>query len=675
MPELTPAIPRVADRIELLERPEGLEAVVAGQRRLRLSAEAAWLIGQLDGRLTVDGIAERLEARLGHPVSPAQARELLERTLITHGIATFEPVRRGRPVRRHRVRVLHPAAQVGPVARSIAVLAHPVTMLVLSGGALFVLARAFATATLADWRAPLGWILALPLAAFSLWAHEWLHAAAFVRGGGVPGPITFTQTAAFRFTTELPDVRRLPRAARLIVDIAGVYAQWVIAGSVAALAMANGTPLPMPALSAVLVLIAINLLPQVGSDGTWFVQDLFEQTAGDQIVRWPRARRALELLRLRLTIEGAARTGRDPASMISRVLPTMLAMSFPDAKPAWLRRVARDNATSRLWFVRDGKAIADGERPEQIHRISVIRRLRQEGRGALVCSMHLGPFPYVPIALAELGCPVMAYAAEGVRSGVESSWLSAAAHQGAQFEALTATSSRDALRAVRGMRDGKFLVLYMDGQFSASRDQHRADFRFLGQELYMRTGPALLAASAGVPIVLAACYWDGLGRRIVTFSDPLPPPESRQESAIIATTESMYRWFEPIVAARPGQWPGWAWPIQHWRRTGNSPTTTREAFEQAIRVAADALRGEQGNARLVAETTRSQWIEMQGEHLLIDGPGRRVLAASKRTCDVLDGAHRRMRLRELPRHTGQSVDALAVEVARLTLSNVARIEP
>ena len=65
---------------------------------------------------------------------------------------------------------------------------------------------------------------------------------------------------------------------------------------------------------------------------------------------------------------------------------------------------------------------------------------------------------------------------------------------------------------------------------------------------------------------------------------------------------------------------------------------------------------------------------MNGERLLIDGPGRRVLAASALSCSVLDAAQRGTRLRDLPRRLAQPADVLAVEVARLTLSGMARIE-
>lgn len=666
-------IPRLADRTELLARPEGLEAVVAGQRRLRLSPEVAWLVSQLDGRQTVKAIAEHLGARLGRAVTPAQAHDLLERTLVTHGIATFDAAT-GRPMARpHRVRTLHSGAQVAATARRLTLLAHPAVMLVLATAAAIALGQAGARAEAADWRAPLGWALALPLAALSLWAHEWMHAIAFARAGGVPGAITLATGRGPRLSTELPGVRTFPRGARLAVDVAGVHMQWVMAGALAALALGGDGPMPLPALAAIGLLAIFNSVPHSGSDGAWFMRDL-DDAASDRITRLPALGRLMHLQRERLKIEMAARLGGDASPMISRVLPTMLAMSFPKATPSWRRAVAKESAVTRLWFVRDTNAIAAGERPEQIRHASVIRTLRAQGSGALVCSMHLGPFPYVPVALAELGCSVMAYAAEDVRAGVEGSWLEAARHQGASFEALTASSSRDALRAVRGLREGKFLALYMDGQFAASRDQHRSDFRFLGQDLYMRTGPALLAASAKVPIVLAACYWDALGRRIVSFSNPIPPPASRDDAAIIARTAELYRWFEPIVAARPAQWPGWAWPIQHWRQTGGSPTATREQFDQAITEAGAALRGESANARLRSDDTHAQWLELNGERLLLDGPGRRVLAASALSCAVLDTAHRQTRLRDLPRRLGQPSETLAVEVARLTLSGLARIE-
>ncbi len=290
-------VPRLADRAELQERPEGLEAVVAGQRRVRLSPEAAWLVAQLDGRLTVEGIAARLEQRLGQAVTPLQAHDLLDRTLVTHGIATFAASKGRTTAARLRVLTMHPAREVASVAARLRFLAHPLLMLTAAISSAVALGAAAASAQASDWRTPLGWALALPLAALSLWAHEWMHGIAFARGGGIPGAITFTRGWGFRMSTELPYAQTLSRPARILVDIAGVYAQWVVAGIVAAIALTLGAGVPMPALAITVVLALLNLTPRSGSDGAWLVQDLFGRDLGDRIVRVPQWGRLLGLVK------------------------------------------------------------------------------------------------------------------------------------------------------------------------------------------------------------------------------------------------------------------------------------------------------------------------------------------------------------------------------------------
>lgn len=217
------------------------------------------------------------------------------------------------------------------------------------------------------------------------------------------------------------------------------------------------------------------------------------------------------------------------------------------------------------------------------------------------------------------------------------------------------------------------VVLYMDGQHGAGerRDQHRADFRFCGSELFMRTGPAFLARRAGVPILPAIAFRQGLARRVVEFGAPLPPPDGDDEASLVARTAELYRWFEPHVHEHPEQWPGWLYPIMHWRATGSTPTATRAEYDAAVARAASGLAG--GRATLQCDPTRTGWIEVSREILLVHGPSRRVLQGDPTTRALLSAAERRVRLRDLPRRLGESPEALAPQVARLTLAGLAEL--
>jgi lauroyl/myristoyl acyltransferase len=444
----------------------------------------------------------------------------------------------------------------------------------------------------------------------------------------------------------------------------------VFAGSLATIALARPYPCA-PALLLLVLLVIADLLPLPGTDGRWLLDDLRRHDPGDTLRRWVSPARWLACVFERLRARVLVAAGRDDHHELARLLPVFVSASFPEWSARRLRRHASANLEMVAVVQRDQRALLAGATTDDIRHVRPVRKLLGEGRGAVVCGMHVGPFMYVSDALMRLGARVLVYAAANQQRNWGATWTESARRRGASLELLSPASTRDAMRAVRAVREGAFLHLLMDGQNSLKRDQHRADFRFLGNDLYLRTGPALLARHAGAPIVLAASWYQGVARRVVEFSDPLPPLEDGSDAALVARTAEMYAWFEQRVARVPEQWDGWVWPLMHWRATGSAPTATAAEIERETRRALEALAG---GARLHAEPTRVNMIELRGEHLIVHGPERRVLLGDAVASRVLHEAFRHTRVRELPARTGVSPAALATVIARLTLSGLATLE-
>jgi lauroyl/myristoyl acyltransferase len=655
----------------------GAEIVVARTRTLRLTADALWLLERIDGHRSVEDLARELAGRFSRAVSPADAGELIRGSLVAQGLVEFpgpeRPPGASPPLlRAHRV-VLLRASTVRAWCGALAWLAAPPVAAGLLAAALLAIglagARIAATGA-AAWTDPRAWALAAGSALASLLAHEMGHAFALFRAGGTPGEVAVVIARGRpRMGTDLAGLETLSPLARAGVDLAGVAAQVVFAGSLAGIALARPYPCA-PALSLLLLLVLGDLLPLPGTDGRWLLDDLARHDPADALRRRVTPWRWLVCVFERLRARALLASGRGAHQELARLFPVFVSASFPEWSARRLRRHAARHLEMLAVVNHDQHALLSGSTCDDIRHVRPVRALMREGRGAVVCGMHVGPYMYVSDALMRLGCRVLTYAAPNQQRNWGTTWIESARRRGAAFELLTPRSTRDAVRAVRAVRDGGFLHLLMDGQNAMTRDQHRADFRFLGTELYMRTGPALLALHARSPILLAASWYEGAARRVVEFSDPLPPPEDGSAEALVARTGEMYAWFEQRVARVPHQWDGWVWPLMHWRATGGPPTATATEIGQATQRAREALTGP---LRLRAEPTRVNTIELNGEHLIVHGPEHRVLLGDALTVRVLHAAFRHTRVRDLPARAGATPEALAAVIARLTLAGLATL--
>jgi len=659
----------------------GAEVVVARTRRLRLGPDALWLLERVDGRRDAAALASEMGIRFGRPLAPGDALDLLRGTLVAQGLVRLLPAGApgapSPPVARTRRTELIAAGTVRGLASALAPLAAPLVVLPLLAAALATTAVALARLARAGagpWRDSGAWAIGLGALGASLLAHELGHAIALRRAGGTPGAVALLATPPrARLATELAGLEAIAPLARAAVDVAGAAAQVMFAGVLAALALA-GAAACAPGAALVLVTGLAELVPLPGTDGRWLLDDLARHDPADALRRPVSPARWLDAAWTRLATRVLLAFGRGPQRELAHLLPVFVSASFPSWSPARLRTHARRHLEMLALSEHDQRALVRGAMAEDVRHVRPIRALLRERRGAVVCGMHVGPYMFVPDPLMRLGARVLAYAAQNQQRAWSATWTESAARRGWSFEVLSPASTRDAVRAVRAVRDGAMLYLLMDGQAALSRDQHRADFRFLGSELYLRTGPALLARHAGAPTVLAASWYQGAARRVVEFSDPLPPLEDPSEAALVARTAEMYAWFETRVERVPEQWDGWVWPMMHWRATGGSPTATPAEIGAARTAVQAALAGRSGATRLVADPTRVNMMELNGEHLIVHGPERRVLVGDPLATAALRAAFRRTRVRDLPARTGAPPAALEGVLARLVLAGLATLE-
>ncbi len=669
--------PRPAEGLQLLELPEGgAEALLeGGTRRLHLSGDARWLLEHLDGRISYTELAGLLSRHTGRSVGAAEAEALVERVLVAPGL-TRGGGSSTSPARARLITIL-PARATARLSRMLAApFASAWGMPVSALFALWALAwTTWPTLTSQsvwlDWRT---WLLA-PIAVLgSLIVHEVLHAAALVAGGGTPGPLSLIVGQRGHLRAELPGLERLPRWARVRVDLAGTHGQLLFAAALALAMNSMGLAPPLPALLLVLGSALINLAPIAGFDGGYLLDDLADRPHGDTrrrpfpIWRWLRMVPQLAATRIALLL------GWGELAAMKRLTVVMMATSLPHRSGAWRRSFTVRHLVAAQHQRLDMADVGRGRGADLVLHRTAFRRCLQQRRGVVVCSIHSGPFPYVPLTLAEEGAHVMLYATADMQRMGQAAWQASADRIGVRFDVLEPTSVRDAARALRGLREGRVLSILMDGQHSANREQHRTDLDFLGAEFCMRTGPVVLATRSRAPIVLAATRWEHGVTRVVEFSDVFEPAASDDESVIIERTRELYRWFESRIASRQHEWSGWTIPIQHWRESGSAPKATVASLEAAKTRSLRALRGEARGARLWADDSVCMTYGKPPNLLLVQGDERRVMRGSLESSALLEAAFRRPRVAELPERLAMNAERLAPELAKLVLAGMVRLE-
>ena len=150
-------------------------------------------------------------------------------------------------------------------------------------------------------------------------------------------------------------------------------------------------------------------------------------------------------------------------------------------------------------------------------------KARAEGRGTILCAVHLGCWEAAVAHLADLGLPVSAVY-RPARNPLERSRN----HECAPFPRRFVGRRREAARGGAPGRGGQGPC----GDDRPRRKQGGINANFLGLEASCPTGPARLAARYGVPVVAGVAVREGPGRAMLWCTDPLDPPASGDAAGI-----------------------------------------------------------------------------------------------------------------------------------------------
>ena len=130
------------------------------------------------------------------------------------------------------------------------------------------------------------------------------------------------------------------------------------------------------------------------------------------------------------------------------------------------------------------------------------------------------------------------------------------------FGIIDAENATVGLQMLRAIKNGRSLLLYMDGNTGAgastTKNDNRCLVNFLGQQIFARKGIAFLAHAANIPIVTVASYrasWEDIRLK---FFDPIFPDPNKQRGLFAEeTTQMIYDLVAPMIKAYPEQWEAW----------------------------------------------------------------------------------------------------------------------
>ena len=343
-----------------------------------------------------------------------------------------------------------------------------------------------------------------------------------------------------------------------------------------------------------------------------------------------------------------------------------------------IRSLAHRCAVSALLREIDHREFARGARAHRLIHDAALDDLRASGRGAILASFHLGPYLYVARPLVERGFHVVAIVDDDALGRARERWEHEAARMPGRLELMPLFSPRTLLRAVRALREGAIVAVFLDGGAGVAGpgpdSGRQIEVQFCSMPIRVRTGAAYLAQRAQVPILPAIAFRDSWGRRIVEYADLVAPPSRDDPEGAESLLRAILPWFERRVLSHPEQWNGWLLPMLMWARTGAAPSANRESVEQTLARVRVLLADRSATARLIADPVRVGAIERGEDRVLVDGARRLVLVTSRLGIRVMDAAQRRTRLADLPRRIPAERAELALEVTRLVLSGLASID-
>ena len=186
---------------------------------------------------------------------------------------------------------------------------------------------------------------------------------------------------------------------------------------------------------------------------------------------------------------------------------------------------------------------------------------------SIICTFHTGSYRVINLWLTKQNIPYVLVIARNVIAAQSDRFLQSynqlpGSYKAHSFSWIDAESPSSGLKMLREIKNGKNLLLYIDGNTGSGSNtmsnHNHLTIDFFARQIFARKGIALLAHIAHSPIITVASYRKSMADIRLRFFDPLFPDAKQERAAFAkATTQKIYNMVAPIIKAHPHQWEGW----------------------------------------------------------------------------------------------------------------------
>ena len=181
-------------------------------------------------------------------------------------------------------------------------------------------------------------------------------------------------------------------------------------------------------------------------------------------------------------------------------------------------------------------------------------------RTSIICTFHTGSYRLINLFLAKNKIPYSLVVSKDVIANQGSSFkemfneLNKSENNQETLKLIDAESPNSLLQMIRDLKNGRNLVIYIDGNSGSGNEtinnNNNCVINFLNKKIYARQGIGFLAHTMHVPILTVASYRQSLNP---IFSDI----EQDRDTFIKSTTQNIYNLIAPIIKKYPEQWEAW----------------------------------------------------------------------------------------------------------------------
>jgi putative peptide zinc metalloprotease protein len=256
-------------------------------RTFQISSKLYQLLRLLDGQKSLQEIASQFSSQNSKKYRADDISQIIERLLIPQGFLVAEQAYQGiQPERRLKsngplsLRIpLFSQKALLPLSGILSKLFYRPVFVALSTMAFIILWVNLPSLRAFDFTKTIqmshGWIMSYVLLSLSVVFHELGHASACRYYRCLHGPVGFGLYLVFPvFYVDINDAWRLSRKQRAIVDIGGVYFQFVTTIVLFFVYMITQSPIFLMAIFLTYLMIFINLNPLFKYDGYWLLSDV-----------------------------------------------------------------------------------------------------------------------------------------------------------------------------------------------------------------------------------------------------------------------------------------------------------------------------------------------------------------------------------------------------------------